>query len=64
MGAPGSGSPWGAGSRRQSRQRAAVVSGSVEEDVEEEVTHTLPQGGRVDQGGRPDALCGAGCVEL
>ena len=41
----------------------AVVSGDVEEGVEEEVSDAFPQGGRLDQGGRPDALGGAGCVE-
>ena len=34
----------------------AVVSSDVEEGVEEEVSDTLPQGGCLDQGGRPDAL--------
>ena len=38
----------------------AVVSGNVEEGVEEEVSDAFPQGGRVDQGGRPDALGVAG----
>ena len=37
----------------------AVVSGDVEEGVEEEVSDAFPQGGRLDQGGRPDALGGA-----
>ena len=41
----------------------AVVSGDVEEGVEEEVSDAFPQGGRLDQGGRPDALGGAGGVE-
>ena len=41
----------------------AVVSGDVEEGVEEEVSHAFPQGGRLDQGDRPDALGGAGGVE-
>ena len=41
----------------------AVVSGYVEEGVEEEVSDAFPQGGRLDQGGRPDALGGAGGVE-
>ena len=44
-------------------ERGAVVSGDVEEGVEEEVSDALPQGGRLDQGGRPDALGGAGGVE-
>ena len=39
------------------------MSGDVEEGVEEEVSDALPQGGRLDQGDRPDALCGAGGVE-
>ena len=41
----------------------AVVSGDVEEGVEEEVSDALPQGGRLNQGGRPDALGGAGGAE-
>ena len=41
----------------------AVVSGDVEEGVEEEVSDAFPQGGRLDQGGRPDAGAGAGGVE-
>ena len=40
-----------------------VVSGDVEEGVEEEVSDALPQDGRLNQGGRPDALGGAGGVE-
>ena len=43
--------------------RGAVVSGGVEEGVEEEVSDTFPQGGRLHQGVRPDALGGAGGVE-
>ena len=41
----------------------AVVSGDVEEGVEEQVSDAFPQGGRLDQGGRPDAPGGAGGVE-
>ena len=41
----------------------AVVSGDVEEGVEEEVSDAFPQGGRLDKRGRPDALGGAGGVE-
>ena len=41
----------------------AVVSGDVEEGVEEEVSDALSQGGRLDQGDRPDVLGGAGGVE-
>ena len=41
----------------------AVVSGDVEEGVEDEVSDAFPQGGRLDQGDRPDALDGAGGVE-
>ena len=41
----------------------AVVSGDVEDGVKEEVSDAFPQGGRLDQGGRPDALGGAGDVE-
>ena len=44
-------------------ERGAVVSGDVEEGVEEEVSDARPQGGRVDNSGRPDALDGAGGVE-
>ena len=43
--------------------RGAVVSGDVEEGVEEEVSDASPQGGRLDQGGRPDASAGAGGAE-
>ena len=42
----------------------AVVSGDVEEGVEEEVSDAFPWGGRLDQGDRPDALGGAGGVEV
>ena len=31
----------------------------MEEGVEEEVSDAFPEGGRLDQGGRPDALGGA-----
>ena len=41
----------------------AVVLGDVEEGVEEEVSYAFPQGGRLDQGDRPDALGGAEGVE-
>ena len=41
----------------------AVVSGDVEEGVELEVPDAFPQGGRLDQGGRRDALGGARGVE-
>ena len=41
----------------------AVVSGDVEEGVEEEVSDALPQGGCLDQGGRLDAGAGAGGAE-
>ena len=41
----------------------AVVSGDVEEGVEEEVSDAFPKGGRLDQGGRPDAGAGAGGAE-
>ena len=37
----------------------AVVSGDVEEGVEEEVSDAFPQEGGLDQGGRLDALGGA-----
>ena len=40
------------------------MSGDVAEGVEEEVSDALPEGGRLDQGGRPDALGGAGGVEM
>ena len=35
-----------------------MVSGDVEEGVEEEVSDAFPQGGRLDQGDRPDVLAG------
>ena len=35
----------------------------MEEGVEEEVSDAFPQGGRLDQGGRSDALGGAGGAE-
>ena len=41
----------------------AVVCGNVEEGVEEEVSDAFPRGCHLDQGGRPDALGGAGGVE-
>ena len=42
----------------------ALVSGDVEEGVEEEVSDAFPQGGRLDQGGRPDGGVGAGGAEV
>ena len=39
------------------------MSGDVEEGVEEEVSDAFPQGGRLDQGARRDALGGAGGAE-
>ena len=39
------------------------MSGDVEEGVEEEVSLTLPQVGRLEEGGRPDALGGARGVQ-
>ena len=44
-------------------KRGAVVSGDVEKGVEEEVSDALPESGRLDKGGSPDALGGAGGVE-
>ena len=44
-------------------KRGAVVSVNVEKGVAEEVSDALPEGGRLDQGGRSDALGGAGGVE-
>ena len=41
----------------------AVVSGDVEEGVEEEVSDAFHQGGSLDQGGGPDAGAGAGGAE-
>ena len=35
----------------------------MEEGIEEEVSDAFPQGGRLDQGGRPDAGAGAGGAE-
>ena len=43
--------------------RGALVSGDVEEGVEEEVSDALPQVGRLDEGGPPDAWADAQCVE-
>ena len=40
-----------------------VVSGDVEEGVQEEVSDAFPQGGCLDQGAGLDALGGAGGVE-
>ena len=42
----------------------ALVSGDVEEGVEEEVSDAFPQGGRLNQGGRPDGGAGAGGAEV
>ena len=39
------------------------MSADVKEGVEEEVSDAFPQGGRLDQGGPPDALGGAGGAE-
>ena len=39
------------------------MSGDVEEGVEGELPYALPQGARLDQGGRPDVLVGARGVE-
>ena len=44
-------------------ERGTVVSGDVEEGVEEEVSNALSQVRRLDQGGRPDALVGPGGME-
>ena len=44
-------------------ERGTVVSGDVEEGVEEEVSAALPQGGRLHEGGGLDVLGGAGGVE-
>ena len=46
------------------RARGALVSGDVEEGVEEDVSDVFPQGGRLDQGGRPDGGAGAGGAEV
>ena len=45
-------------------RRGALVSGDVEEGVEEEVSDAFPQGGCLDQGGRPDGGAGAGGAEV
>ena len=37
----------------------SLVSGDVGEGVEEEISDAFPHGGRLDEGGRPDALGGA-----
>ena len=63
MGAPRSRSLWGAGSAVRGGELRAVVSGDVEGGVEEEVPDALPEVGRLDQGGRPDALGGVGGLE-
>ena len=42
----------------------AVVSGDVEEVIEEEVSDAFPQGGRLNQGGLPDAGAGARGAEV
>ena len=44
-------------------ERRAVAPGDVEEVVEEDVSDTLPKGGHLDEGGRPDALGAAGGME-
>ena len=44
-------------------ERGALVSGDAEEGVEGEVSDALPQGGRLDEGGRPDVLAGARGLE-
>ena len=44
-------------------ERGALVSGDVEEGVEEEISDAFAQGGRLDKGGRPDGLAGARGVE-
>ena len=41
----------------------AVVSGDLQEGVEDQVSDAFSQGGRLDQADRPDALGGAGGVE-
>ena len=41
-----------------------MVSGDVEEGVQEVVSDAFPQGGCLHQGVRPDALGGAGGVEV
>ena len=40
------------------------MSDEVEEGVEEEVSDAFPQGGRLNQGGRPDGGAGAGGAEV
>ena len=45
-------------------KRGVLVSGNVEEIVEEEVSDALPQGGHLDEGARPDVLGGARVVEV
>ena len=44
-------------------EQRAVVSGDVEEFVKKEVLDALPQGGRLEQGGRRDGLGGTEGVE-
>ena len=45
-------------------KRGALVSGNVEEGVEEEVSDALPQGGHLDEGAPPDVLGAARVVEV
>ena len=62
-GHPDPGSRWGRALAVLGGAWGAVVSGDVEEGVEEEVSDAFPLGGRLDQGGRPDAGAGAGDAE-
>ena len=61
-GHPDPASRWGRALAVWGGEWGAVVSGNVEEGIEEEVSDCFPQGGRPDQGVRPDALGGAGGV--
>ena len=45
-------------------ERGALVSGNVEEGVEEEFSDALAQGGRLDEVGHPNGLTAARGVEL
>ena len=54
---------WGRALAVRGGERGALVSGDVEEDVEEEVSNALPPGGHLDEGRRLDAFGGVRGVE-
>ena len=55
--------PVGGGLSPSGVARGGLLPGDVEEGVEEEVSDAFRQGGRLDQGRRPDAGAGAGGAE-